>query len=214
MPFRGPRLTISLLTGLVLVVLLGSGAAMAISHQRKAATPVASTGAARIGSSANAAPPDTASPPHARSAGPFPTAGAAPVGPSNNLTVQMSAAVQRSRRAVDVQQALQGYFDAINQHNYAAWTQSVTGEMANAQGSVQWLDAYATTIDSSIWMQSLSEHPLRVGVRFTSQQDSDLAPADLPVACIDWSVSYGLESRDGRLVVGSTLPGSVSMAKC
>ena len=60
----------------------------------------------------------------------------------------------------------------------------------------------------------ITADPLRVGVHFTSQQDPDLAPKDLPVGCIDWTIVYQIESQDGRLVVGQAVPGSVTKAKC
>ncbi len=126
----------------------------------------------------------------------------------------MSSSLGRSAHAAEIQQLLQGYFDAINQHNYTGWSQSVTGKLAREQSSAQWLDAYATTVDSSIWMQSVSTDPLQVRVRFTSQQDPDLAPKDLPANCIEWAITYRIESQHDHLAIGSTVPGSVSKAKC
>lgn len=138
----------------------------------------------------------------------------APLGPSNNLTVQMSPATRHHTRSQDVQQALQSYFDAINQHDYASWTQSVTKALASHQTSAQWLQAYATTVDSSIWIKSLRDDPLQVQIRFTSQQDPDLAPADMKVGCIDWALTYQVAEHDGQLTIGSTVDGSVSYVKC
>ncbi len=205
MSFRGPRLTVSLLTGLVVLLIVGAGAAVAISHHRAGVPEVGPT----VASTGTSTPH-----PAVRSADPTTTTADTSTGPSNNLTVQMAPAVERKARASDVQQLLQSYFDAINQHNYPGWAQTVTAGMAGAQNSAQWLDAYATTVDSSIWMQTMSDDPLRVGVHFTSQQDPDLAPADLPVGCIEWTLVYRIESQDGRMVVGPTVPGSVTMAKC
>ena len=222
MSFRGSRLTLGLLTGLVVVLLIGTGAAIAVSHERKSTVSIASV--AVTGSSSSDSPPTgTTRTPRVGtpvSTGSDSTTSANPAdttatdGPSNNLTVQMSPSVARSARSAEVQQLLQGYFDAINQHNYAGWSQLVTGKLAGAQSSAQWLDAYATTVDSSIWMRSVSQDPLQVQVDFTSQQDPDLAPSDLPVDCIDWSITYRLESAADHLLVGPTVPHSVSMKKC
>ncbi len=208
MAFRGRRLTISLLTGLVVLVVVGSGAAVALSHHRDGIAEAGPTIASTADTGSRSAAGGTHQPAAPTQATDTST------GPSNNLTVQMAPAVQRQPRAADVQQLLQGYFDAINQHNYAGWTQTVTDNMADSQNSAQWLDAYATTVDSSIWMRSMTADPLRVGVHFTSQQDPDLAPKDLPVGCIDWTIVYQIESQHGRLTVGQAVPGSVTKAKC
>ena len=241
MSFRSSRLTVGLLTGLVVVLLIGTGAAMVVSRQRQPTVAVASViaGSSTNGPSSISSPPTaasgdgststpTAEPPLSAGAGPIvprnPTAtpgiaaastsAAATGGPSNNLTVQMSSTLGRRDHASEIQQVLQVYFDAINQHNYTGWSQSVSGKLAGEQDSAQWLEAYATTVDSSIWMQSMTDTPMQVRVRFTSQQDPDLAPKDLPAGCIEWSIIYRIESRQGHLVVGSTVPGSVTKAKC
>lgn len=221
MSFRGPRLTIGLLTGLVLLLIIGGGAAMAISHPHQpvavapsaTATRAKPTGSAVTRSGPAHGIPSTTAPRPGATSDPA-DATATPYGPSNNLTVQMSPTAARDARSSDVQQLLQGYFDAINQHNYAAWSQSVTGKIAASQSSSQWLAAYATTVDSSIWMQSMSSDPLQVELHFTSQQDPDLAPKDLPVDCIDWSIRYRIETENAHLVVGSTVPDSVTTKKC
>jgi len=206
--FRGTRLTIGLITALVALVVIGSGAAMAISHRKTAAV----TSGASVPS--NSARPSTSSASATSSSSDLVHPTVPPNGPSTNLTVQMSPAVARSSRSTEVQQLLQGYFDAINQHNYASWAQQVGTKIAASQSSSEWSAAYATTVDSNIWMESMTNEPLQVGLRFTSQQDPDLAPKDLPVACIDWLIRYYIGSEDGHLVVGSTVPGSVTMTKC
>ncbi len=136
------------------------------------------------------------------------------VGPSNNLTVQMSPSVRADARSAVVQELLQDYFDAINQHDYESWAHVVSSSMSAGQSSDQWTRAYATTVDSSIWVQSMSGNPIRVKLRFTSQQDPSLAPKDLPVDCIHWTVVLQLASRGGEVVVGSTVAGSVAHIKC
>lgn len=138
----------------------------------------------------------------------------APPGPSNNLTVQMSPSTRMHPRSQQVQQALQSYFDAINRHDYPSWTQSVTADLAARQSSTQWLQAYATTVDSSIWMQSVRDAQLQVQIRFTSQQDPDLAPTDMKVDCIHWTLTYQMADQDGQLAIGSTVDGSVDYVKC
>jgi len=125
------------------------------------------------------------------------------------------APTARSHQASgSIQQLLQNYFDALNQHNYGSWTQSVTTSMAAHESSASWLQAYATTVDSSIWMQSIKDDPLQVTIHFTSQQDADLAPKNLQVPCIRWTLTYQVAQQDGGLAIGSTVPGSVSATKC
>ncbi|MET3803393.1 hypothetical protein ABIB25_000377 [Nakamurella sp. UYEF19] len=187
----------------------GSDGSEPSSPSPSSGTSVAGPGATTSNSSTGPAP---SADPQAGGSSPDPTS--APAGPSNNLTVQMSPSSRAHPRAQDVQLLLQGFFDAINQHNYVSWTQSVTGAMESRQTSEAWLQAYATTVDSSIWMESMRDDPLQVTLRFTSQQDVDLAPKDLQAACIDWTLTYQLAAENGRLVVGSTVPGSVVMAKC
>ena len=200
MAVRGARLTQALLLGVVVVVLLGAGAALTISTaQRRTAaataddyTAPASTAVARV-----------------RSSDSQPAAG-----PSTNQTVQLSPKARTHPQAEQVRQLLQSYFDAINNHDYSAWAAVVTTPQTTNQDSDRWLQAYASTVDSSIWVQSLSGNPLRVALRFTSEQDPDLAPPDLQVDCIDWTLSYQLPEQDGHLVVGTTVANSVSRAKC
>ena len=242
---RSHRLTIALLTGLVVVLVAGGASAVVVarhehrssvdgsadkvaqtvarssssgsrtttssSHRTSAATHVTTTPSTTSTAPSTVEPVSSAA---ASSAQPETDPSAAPVGPSNNLTVMMSPAVRSHPRSQEVQQLLQSYFDAINQHDYASWVQSVTGDLAARQNNQQWLLAYATTVDSSIWMQSMSDDPLQVHLQFTSQQDADLAPADLQVDCIHWTLTYQFGSEDGHLVVGSTVDGSVKYAKC
>jgi hypothetical protein len=246
---RSGRLTVGLLTAVVVLLVIGSVGAFAIArHQRGSAgvaapdpaasrlpphpqqapgssasgatstagqgtqQPVRSTGEAPPASSSAASPMASAS----TDAGPAPETdpATAPVGPSNNLTVQLSPSTRTHARSQDVQQVLQTYFDAINQHDYSSWTQSVTKTLASHQTGQQWLLAYATTVDSSIWMQSMRDDPLQVQIHFTSQQDPDLAPVDLKVGCIHWTLTYQLADQDGRLAIGSTVDGSVDYVKC
>jgi hypothetical protein len=203
---RAHRLTVGLVAGVIVVLVLGAAGALAISaHQRNA------TMSARTASTAEpGARPASADDPSPIAADPSIDAS----GPSNNLTVQMTSAVRAHPRAAAAQQLLQAYFDAINQHDYPGWTSIVTSTMARSQNRAEWLDAYASTVDSSIWMQSMRDHPMVVTVRFTSEQDPDLAPPDLPVRCINWTLAYQLVDEAGALVVGATVPGSVTKAEC
>lgn len=205
MPVRGSRLTLALWLGVVVVVILGAGAAVAVSGSQRRPTAAATT----VVEPATVAASST---PVARVKGGADVQPA--VGPSNNQTVQLSAAAKAQPRAEQVQQLLQAYFDAINNHDYGAWSDVVTTAQTTHQDSDRWLQAYASTVDSSIWVQSLSGTPLRAALRFTSEQDPELAPPDLQVDCIDWTLTYQIDEQDGQLVVGSTVPGTVFRAEC
>ena len=214
MAIRGNRLTVSLLVALVLTIGVGSAGAVAISrHGSDQAEPVGSRVVDGSSSSAVSSMTSSASGPSADAATSAAIASsAAPSGPSTNLTVQLTAAVRSHPRVLEVQQLLQTYFDAINQHNYDSWTQVVTADLRDRQNGEQWLQAYATTVDSSIWINRIQGDPMQVSMAFTSQQDPDLAPKDLAVACIQWTLTYQLAEEDGQLVVGST--SDVGKQKC
>lgn len=235
------RLTVALLVAVVAVILLGSGAALAISHNgsrigqstdrsvagrpgiEQGTVGASSDATGTVGGTAPEGPAGEVPSPTAPDASSADPSGADPAastdptqqsGPSNNLTVQMSDEARSDDRAGEAQQLLQSYFDAINQHNYASWTQTVAAAASRSQNSAQWLQAYATTVDSSIMMQSVQDDPLEVTVSFISQQDKDLAPKALPVSCIRWTLTYQLLTEGGQLVVGSTAEGSVQMKEC
>lgn len=241
---RSGRLTVGLLVALVAVLAFGSVGAIAIGRGQRQTAGVAAPdtttslsskpgrstapASAQVLATRAVRPTHQSSSPDAKSASsaPAPSASDTTVtvpdsdptsivaGPSNNMTVQMSPATRAHARSLELQQTLQGYFDAINQHDYPSWTQSVTTTLVSHQSREQWLQAYATTVDSGIWMQSIRDDPLQVQIRFTSQQDPDLAPKDMPVGCIHWRITYQMADQAGRLSVGSTVEGSVDYAKC
>ena len=135
-------------------------------------------------------------------------------GPSSTSAVLLSPAAAVHPRAAEVRQVLQQYFDAINHHDFQSWKRAVGQEQSAPQTRDRWQTAYATTADSNIAVAGLSDGPLRAHTMFTSQQDVALAPAALPVPCIDWDVSYLLADRDGRLVLTGIEPSALSMKAC
>ena len=46
------------------------------------------------------------------------------------------------------------------------------------------------------------------------QQDVSLAPANLPVNCINWDITYLLSDQDGHLVLSGMDPSAQSMTAC
>lgn len=187
----GPRLTGALVGGLVSVLVLGGAFAVWIGRHLSG-EPAAAAAADGHSSSAPSHPAATAT----------------------NLTVQLAPQVRGQRGAAAVQTALQRYFDAINQHDYQAWAQSVTDGLATEQSGEQWRSAYSSTTDSGIWVDSVLTDPLRATVRFTSEQDLSLAPQDLRSTCIRWQVTYPIGAFHGQLLVDRTVPGSVTKTGC
>lgn len=137
-----------------------------------------------------------------------------PIPPSNNQTVQLAPRLAGSPDVDRIQQAVQRYFDSINQHDYQAWTQAVTPAAASKQDEKAWLTAYASTTDSAIELQAVGTDPATASVRFTSTQELGLAPQDLQSTCITWSLTYRLEQSGDRFLIGSTLPDSVHKVSC
>ena len=133
-------------------------------------------------------------------------------GPSTNLTVSMSAAAAGDPRSQQLQAAFQHYFDAINQHDFAAWSEAVPLAQARRQDRGDWTRSYSTTTDSSITIEAIRADT--VDVRFISEQDVAFAPADLPVTCIRWTVSYAVSKRADRWVVGAPGGGVRSRTSC
>lgn len=133
-------------------------------------------------------------------------------GPNTNLTVSVSRAAAGDPRAPDLQGAFQHYFDAINQHDFAAWSGAVPLAQARRQDPADWTRSYSTTSDSNITIEAIRGHA--VDVRFTSEQDLDFAPADLKVGCIRWMIRYAVSERGDRWVVGSQGGGVLSRKSC
>jgi hypothetical protein len=134
--------------------------------------------------------------------------------PSGSTTVEMTPAAQQHPAAAEVKDLLQRYFDAINDGDYAAWAGTVTADQAAAWPKADWERSYATTQDSSIKVIDIDDDPLRVRLWFTSEQDPSLAPAELPVGCINWDVTYLLTEENDQLVLGGLDRDATSKVAC
>lgn len=103
-----------------------------------------------------------------------------------------------------VQALLQRHFDAINDHDYKAWVQTVTSDRALKIPEPRWSGDYETTEDGSIVVQRIeasSPERLRAMMTFVSVQDVAKAPADLPERCIRWRVVFPIQAEEGSLRV-------------
>jgi hypothetical protein len=109
-----------------------------------------------------------------------------------------------------LQPLLQRYFDAINEKDYQAWTETVTADRVTNQPEDQWRNTdYKTTKDGSIVIYRIEmtgDDAASVLLQFTSTQDPANAPEELPVACIHWSVvwAFAIEDDEWKLASGST----------
>lgn len=135
-------------------------------------------------------------------------------GPSEDRSVRLSTEAAAHPRATEVRAVLQHYFDAINNRDYEAWQGAVATVQSAPQSEQQWTRDYATTVDSNLSVTVIGDEPLRARLMFSSQQDVELAPAALPVTCIDWDVTYLLGDQDGRLVLTGIDPSAQSMTAC
>lgn len=135
-------------------------------------------------------------------------------GPSQDESVQLSAAAGQHPRAEDVRQTLQRYFDAINQRDFDAWLTVVGVDQSANQTAQDWANAYSTTVDSNLVVAGIEDDPLRVRLMFTSEQAVEFAPKRLPVTCINWDLTYLLAEQDGALVLSGIDPSTQSMTAC
>jgi hypothetical protein len=135
-------------------------------------------------------------------------------GPIDDQTVRLSDQAGAHPRAHEVQAVLQQYFDAINNRDYASWIGAVSNDQSAPQTEQQWTKDYSTTVDSNLAVMVISDDPLRARTMFSSQQDVALAPANLPVTCINWDITYLLSDQDGHLVLSGMDPSAQSMTAC
>ena len=135
-------------------------------------------------------------------------------GPSTDQSVRLSAEAGVHPQAADVQVLLQRYFDSINNRDYESWTGSVATAQSAPKSEEIWQRDYASTVDSNLTVMIIKDDPLRVRLMFTSEQAVELAPAALPVACIDWDMTYLLSQQDGHLVLSGIDPSAQSMTAC
>jgi hypothetical protein len=205
---RERRLTAILVATLATVVLIGMGSAFAVGRiQHAGAGTTGGSGSVVTGTTRASAPPTAGS--TVTSAGsPTPAGSTTPAdaaGTSGGVDVTLSAEAESSRYADQVRSLLQRYFDAINAHDYRAWTEAVTSAQSSHWAEQDWQRAYASTADSDVYVSDITEGaPLTVRIQFVSHQDVQLAPTSLPVTCINWDVIYRLEPSDSGLRVGTS----------
>lgn len=99
-----------------------------------------------------------------------------------------------------VRELLQRHFNAINDHSYERWTETVTAVRVRVQPKERWFADYRSTRDGSIVLYRLettSAKQAKALIEFVSVQNPDDAPLHLKVGCIRWHVVYPLAQEGG-----------------
>jgi len=135
-------------------------------------------------------------------------------GPSADRSIRMADGPGDHARAEEIRDVLQGYFDSINNRDYASWVRSVAASQSSVQDPQRWAREYSTSVDSNFMVTAVFDDPLRARILFTSQQSVDLAPPMLPAECIEWDVTYLVSDTDHGLVLSGIDPSAQSMTAC
>ncbi|TCK25243.1 hypothetical protein EV378_1046 [Pseudonocardia endophytica] len=120
-------------------------------------------------------------------------------------TVALSADAATHPAAQLVLEQIQLYFNAINNRDYATWSQVVTDERASQQPRDEWLRGIGSTTDGTIRVDrivDLDQGRVLALVRFVSVQNPDDGPAGLKVGRICWRASMPMAGSPPRLEVG------------
>ncbi|MDV6012757.1 hypothetical protein F8178_09750 [Haloechinothrix sp. LS1_15] len=115
--------------------------------------------------------------------------------------VRLSEAASRHPQHTGVREALQTYFDAINERDFELWRSVVTAERAEGTDAAQWREDFRSTQDGDMYVHRIepaADQRLLVLLSFTSTQDVVDAPPTLPEPCIHWWLALPLtEDGDG-----------------
>jgi hypothetical protein len=105
-----------------------------------------------------------------------------------------------------VRRLLQAHFDAINSKDYQGWRAVVTRRRAQNQPEREWQVSYRSTRDGNIVVYRIEAGPpgtARALVNFTSVQNPEDAPLELPERCIQWRVVLLLTIEGGEWKIDS-----------
>ncbi|WP_157182598.1 hypothetical protein [Sciscionella marina] len=133
--------------------------------------------------------------------------GAAPGSPVVSMSTDAAAHPDGAR----VRDALQTYFNSINEGSYTDWLRAVTTDRAEDKTRAQWKQEYRSTKDGSITVyriERVGPGSLRVLLSFTSAQNPRDAPADFPHQCIRWRVVYPFALERGEWKLDSGQAGA------
>lgn len=205
-------------TSTVVTTTSGTATGSAASGNSTAATPgsgTSSTVGSSSGSTTQPGSSSAANPTTAASTAPDKTAGTgiAANSPSADTVVQLSDSAQTSKQAEAIRALVQNNFDAINNLDYALYTAT----SSNAKDETTWRAEYASTKDSDIMIHEIlvgANGSTQVRMSFISQQSPELAPTDLPVGCIAWTVVYRIDDKAGALTIGESDSSQAAKKAC
>lgn len=118
-----------------------------------------------------------------------------------------------SAQAPAVLAIAQRYFDAINAHDYEAWTATVTPQRASQQSRGSWNQGYRSTHEFSVVVTAITPtgpDSATAAMSFVSTQDPADAPSDLPVTRICWQTQLPVTNLSGGGARIGTAPNGVT----
>lgn len=140
---------------------------------------------------------------------------ATPSAPSpDRVQVTESAA---SAQAPAVLAISQRYYDAINAHDYDAWTATVTSQRASQQSRASWNQGYRSTHEFSVVVTAITPtgaDSATVAMSFVSTQDTADAPTDLPVSRICWQTQLPVTNLGTDARIGTSPRGATTKNSC
>ncbi len=138
--------------------------------------------------------------------------------PAVTGVVGMTDDAKNHPQADAVRKALETYFSAINERNYAQWQTVVSDERRRTKTAGDWKKDFRSTKDSEILVYRIERgagQSLRVLVAFTSTQDLQDAPADMRATCLHWRLVLPMVVEEDALRIDTVDPGpSPELEKC
>ena len=151
------------------------------------------------------------SPPHGTTASGSRAAASRPAAVRDGLVTVAPAVVQAAHEKA-VATFLNGYFAAINAHDYAAYRRLFSPAVRSGLSPTAFTSGYGSTSDSAVTLTGISNEShgrMRADVTFTSHQRAASSPNH--AACTTWSISLFL-TRQGHHFELATPPGDYSPA--
>lgn len=142
------------------------------------------------------------------------TSSGPPPGPA---TVELSPDAAAHPEAPRIQDLLQRHFTAINNRDYAVWASTVVARRSDEMKEARWQQDYRTSRDGGITVTRIEPSPdgTVVLLSFTSTQDAQYAPANLPGSrCTRWWVSYRVVTERGQPRIDAGIKHTALNADC
>lgn len=132
------------------------------------------------------------------------------MGPSGAVVPELSPSAGAAPHSREVSDLVARYFTAINRLDYDAWLTTVTTAQSQRDRD-SWEHDYSTTTDYDVYISDIAEgDPITVRMQFTSNQDIEFAPDDMPEQCIRWDVTYQVVDEGVGLRIGTSAQQSVT----